>query len=112
MPLSRAVLDRIQGAFPENQWKEAEAIISQYGESSSPQGQERVQLCALQLSEGNISKLQEMIEYAKRDYRDIIFWAENPSESRLDTPEKIEAFNKMLRRLGAKWQVENEDNDT
>jgi hypothetical protein len=39
---------------------------------------------------------------AKRDYRDVLFWAEYPEESRLDTPEKRERVRKMFEKFGIK----------
>ncbi|MCX5867583.1 MAG: hypothetical protein NT009_08955 [Proteobacteria bacterium] len=45
-----------------------------------------------------------MMKRVRNDYRNIIFWVENPVEAKLDTPEKIDEFNKMLKRLDANWQ--------
>ena len=39
---------------------------------------------------------------AKRDYRDVLFWAENPEEAKLDTPEKRERIKKMFEQFGIK----------
>jgi len=39
---------------------------------------------------------------AKRDYRDVLFWAENPEEARLDTPEKRARVRKMFEKFGIK----------
>ena len=49
-----------------------------------------MQLAILKLSDGSEEKLGEFVAVAKRDYRDVLFWAENPEEARLDTPEKCE----------------------
>jgi hypothetical protein len=112
MRLPSSVLARIKRDYAEASHKEVEAMLSTYGEEPFQKEQERVLLYLLELSRGDVEKVAELLEYAKRDYRDIILWAENPSESRLDTPEKVEAFNKMLKRFGAKWQIPNESNDT
>ena len=37
---------------------------------------------------------------AKRDYRDVLFWAEYPEEARLDTPEKRKAVRELLEKFG------------
>ena len=56
----------------------------------------------MKLSEGNEEKLREFVVVAKRDYRDVLFWAENPEEARLDTPEKKEQIKKMFEKFGIK----------
>ena len=56
----------------------------------------------LKLSEGNEEKLREFVAVAKRDYRDVLFWAENPEEAKLDTPEKRERIKKMFEKFGIK----------
>jgi len=112
MQLPSSVLNRIQRDYAEPHHKEVETTLSTYGEEPYQKEQERVLLYILELSRGNVEKVAELVEHAKRDYRDIILWAENSSESHLDTPEKVEAFNKMLKRFGAKWQIANENNDT
>jgi len=63
---------------------------------------ERVQLAILKLSEGNEEKLREFFAVAKRDYRDVLFWAEYPEEARLDIPEKRERVRKMFEKFGIK----------
>jgi len=40
--------------------------------------------------------------YAKRDYRDVLFWAEYPEEAKLDMPEKRERVRKMFEKFGIK----------
>ena len=44
----------------------------------------------------------EYVAVAKRDYRDALFWAEYPEESRLDTTEKRERVRKMFEKFGIK----------
>lgn len=44
-----------------------------------------------------------MLEYvaaAKRDYRDVLFWAENPKEARIDTPEKRKMVIELCKKFG------------
>ena len=43
---------------------------------------------------------RELIAVAKRDYRDVLFWAEYPEESRLDAPEKRRRMRELLEKLG------------
>jgi len=77
-------------------------LLDSYGVESYERERERVQLAILKLSEGNEEKLREFVAVAKRDYRDVLFWAENPDEARLDTPEKRERVRKMFEKFGIK----------
>jgi hypothetical protein len=77
-------------------------VLDGYGVESYERERERVQLAILKLSEGNEEKLREFVAVAKRDYRDVLFWAENPEEARLDTPEKKERIKKMFEQFGIK----------
>jgi hypothetical protein len=75
-------------------------LLDSYGVESYERECERVQLAILKLSGGNEEKLREFVAIAKRDYRDILFWADNPEEAKLDTPEKRERFRKMFEQFG------------
>ena len=77
-------------------------LLDIYGVESYERERERVQLAILKLSEGNEEKLGEFVAVAKRDYRDVLFWAENPEEARLDTPEKRARVRKMFEKFGIK----------
>ena len=77
-------------------------LLGSYGVESYERERERVQLAILKLSEGNEEKLHEFVAVAKRDYRDVLFWADNPKEAKLDTPEKRARFRKMCEKFGIK----------
>jgi hypothetical protein len=79
----------------------AKALLQTY-QSESAIGRLRVQLAALKLSGGKLEKLARYIDDAKRDYRDVLYWAEYPDDARLDTPEKIARFEAMCKRFGIK----------
>ncbi|MEI6634769.1 MAG: hypothetical protein WCP22_13270 [Chlamydiota bacterium] len=111
MRLPISVLQIVQRDFAEKDQQEVETILSSYGQEASEKGRERILRDILLLAKGDKKQVQELIDRAKRDYRDIIFWAEYPSESKLDTPSKIEQFNKMLKQLGANWQVPSKEED-
>ena len=96
------VVAAIQATFPEGARARVLELLDRYGAESYERERERVQLAILKLSEGNEDKLREFIAAAKRDYRDVLFWAENPEESRLDTPEKKERIKKMFEKFGIK----------
>jgi len=92
----------VQKTFPESNWENVIQLLDEYGVEPYERERERVQLAILKLSEGNEEKLGEFVAVAKRDYRDVLFWAEYPEESRLDTPEKRERVRKMFEKFGIK----------
>jgi hypothetical protein len=103
MPGSRAeVVAVVQKTFPESAHARVIELVHRYGVESYERERERVQLAILNLSAGNEEKLREFVAVAKRDYRDVLFWAENPDEARLDRPEKRERIKKMFEKFGIK----------
>ena len=94
------VIAAIQKTFPESSWGHVLVLLDTYGVESHERERERVQLAVLKLSEGNEEKLREFVTVAKRDYRDVLLWAEYPEEAKLDTPEKRERFRKMCEKSG------------
>ena len=92
----------VQKAFPESAHARVIELLDSYGVESYERECERVQFAILKLSEGNEEKLREFVAVAKRDYRDVLFWAENPEEAKLDTPEKRERIKKMFEKFGIK----------
>lgn len=59
-----------------------------------------MQVAVLKLSAGSEAKVREYVAVAKRDYRDVLFWAEYPEESKLDRPEKRQRVRKMFEKFG------------
>src|SRR5438309_3024073 len=103
MPHSRdEVVAVVQRAFPESAHARVLELLDTYGVESYERERERVQLAILKLSGGDEERLREFVAVAKRDYRDVLFWAENPEEARLDTPEKRERIKKMFEKFGIK----------
>jgi hypothetical protein len=103
MPYSREdVVAVVQKSFPESSRASILELLDGYGVEPYERERERVQLAILKLSNGSEEKLREFVAVAKRDYRDVLFWAENPEESRLDTPEKRERVRKMFEKFGIK----------
>jgi hypothetical protein len=96
------VLAAVQKALPESSRARVLDLLDSYGVESYERERERVQLAILKLSAGSEEKLREFVAIAKRDYRDVLFWAENPEEARLDTPEKRERVRKMFKKFGIK----------
>src|SRR5213082_4282042 len=103
MPHTRdEVVAVVQKTFPESAHSRVLELLDSYGVESYERERERVQRAILKLSEGNEEKLRQFVAVAKRDYRDVLFWAENPEEARLDTPEKRERIKKMFEKFGIK----------
>ena len=103
MPHSRdEVIAVVQKTFPESAYAHVFELLDSYGVESYERERARVQLAILKLSGGNEEKLREFVAVAKRDYRDVLFWAENLEEARLDTPEKRERVRKMFEKFGIK----------
>ena len=96
------VIAAIQATLPESSRARVLELLDRYGVESYERERERVQLAILKLSGGTEEKLREFLAVAKRDYRDVLFWAEYPEESRLDTPEKKERIKKMFEKFGIK----------
>ena len=92
----------LQETFPETSWSRVLELLDTYGVESYERERERVQLAILKLSERSEEKLRQFVAVAKRDYRDVLFWAENPQEARLDTPEKRARIKKMFEKFGIK----------
>ena len=102
MPHTRdEVVAIVQKTFPETAHARVVELLDSYGVESYERERERVQLAILKLSEGNEEKLREFVAVAKRDYRDVLFWADNPEEAKL-TPEKRERLRKMFEQFGVK----------
>ena len=58
----------------------AHAELSRYGTEVHEREADRVRLAMLKLSSGRFERLAEMVVAAKRDYRDVLMWAESPAE--------------------------------
>jgi hypothetical protein len=88
---SDSILASVRALFPSGAWPGVLDLLDTYGVESYERERERVQLAILKLSQGSEEKLREYIVVAKRDYRDVLFWAENPEEALIDTPEKAKS---------------------
>ena len=96
------VVAAIQATFLKSSRARVLEFLDSYGVESYERERERVHLAILKLSGGSEEKLREFVAVAKRDYRDVLFWAENPDEARLDTQEKRERARKMFEKFGIK----------
>ena len=97
---TRDVLASVRATFPKRSWLGILDLLDTCGVESYERERERVQLAILKLSEGSEHKLREYVAVAKRDYRDVLFWAEYPEESKIDTPEKRQKVRELLEKFG------------
>lgn len=96
----RQVQKAIKQAFPNSDAFQILARLDAYGTEDYERERERVQLAIVALTEGVEDKLDDYIAVAKRDYRDVLFWAEYPEESKVDTPEKKHRLRELFVKLG------------
>src|SRR2546426_4046622 len=96
------VVASVEATFSKSSWARVLELLDSYGVEPYERERERVQLAVLELGAGSEEKIREYVAVAKRDYRDVLFWAEYPEESRLDTPEKRERVRKMFEKFGIK----------
>ena len=81
-------------------WAGVLELLDSYGVEPYERDRARVQVAILKISAGSEEKVREYVAVAKRDYRDVLFWAEYPEESKLDTPEKRQRVREMLEKFG------------
>jgi hypothetical protein len=62
--------------------RKAEAALAEYGVAPHEREAPRVKLAILKLSQGQLDRLADLVSHAKRDYRDVLMWAEYPEEGR------------------------------
>src|SRR5438045_8494089 len=96
------VVAAIESSFPTINSARVLELLDGYGVESYERERERVQLAILKLSNGSEEKLREFVAVAKRDYRDMLFWAENAEEARVDTPEKRDRVRKIFEKFWIK----------
>ena len=81
-PAQRAlVIAKISRIFPQRQTSEVLEILDRYGLSEHERERERVQLAILKLcDEDGKGDPAAYVETAKKDYRDVLAWAEYPNQ--------------------------------
>ena len=82
MPHTRkSVVLAVAELFRHEDLADVMAILDLYGVKSYERERERVQLAILKLSEGDAGKLLHYLDVAKKDYRDVLYWAEYPPDA-------------------------------
>lgn len=104
------ILDKVARYWPDVDPREIMSILDECGAVSSERGRARVQLAILKLSEGQRDQLPELVRMAKRDYRDVLAYAEYPEQMRLGfvgmsklSPNELEAIKRRDRKQYRKW---------
>lgn len=69
--------DIVRRMFSPEQREAALRELGRYGTEPHEKEAERVRLAILDLSRGNLDELTRLVEAAKKDYRDLLMWAEN-----------------------------------
>jgi predicted DCC family thiol-disulfide oxidoreductase YuxK len=95
---------------------EREQVLSElqrYGRQTYEREADRVRLAILKLCEGRRDRVTELVAAAKRDYRDVLMWAEYPAEgqalwsARADLSEqerrRLETLRQQDRRQYEEW---------
>jgi hypothetical protein len=62
--------------------EEVRAALAEYGALAYERDVPRVRLAIVRLSSGRIDRVRELVGLARRDYRDVLVWAECPEEGR------------------------------
>jgi len=94
--LNEAVRKKIESEFDSSARDEIAELLIRYKYNE----RERVQLDILHLADGDGEEVSRLVNKANEDYRDIIYWAEYPEESRIDTPEKKRRMCELFKWLG------------
>ena len=97
--------------FPDpKQRSAAEAALRRYGTESCENEPTRVRLAVLKISGGDLDRIRSNIATAKRDYRDILAYAEYPRQMGQDSWKLSPAQNRELvvadRREYEDWLLE------
>ena len=76
LPDRKDLMNAIEVLFPEEEQQLALTLLEGYETGLWKESRERVQMAALVLSEGDIGKLKQFIEEARKDYRNVLYWSE------------------------------------
>ncbi len=71
------ILQGVQQHFPQQSPERIMDLLDLYGLEPNEQQRERVQMAILQLSNGDLHRLFELIELAKHDYRSLLHQADH-----------------------------------
>jgi hypothetical protein len=75
--LPARVVAQVQTRFQPDDRPAALELLQRYGHAPHELEQERVWLAMLDVSHGSLDKLRQAVELGKRDYRDVLVWADD-----------------------------------
>jgi hypothetical protein len=70
------VLRAVSQHFPAGERATVFDLLDQYGPEGHHRERERVHLAIVRLSRGDLDQLRKLVGYARRDYRDVLYWTE------------------------------------
>ena len=101
------VIAKIKQCFPGEDQGEILSVLDRYGFESHERERERVQIAILKLSEGDLTRLHKEVDVAKRDYKDVLAWAEYSEGMKYATwlmdKEKVREINKRDQKQYLDW---------
>jgi len=62
----------------------------------------RVKLSVVKLSEGKLAEVKRYVEAARRDYRDVLLWAEYPNSAKVGPPAARPTAESRARQISAR----------
>jgi hypothetical protein len=89
----------VRSLFPASDTQTILSILDQYGVHDWEREKERVQLAILKLAAGNEAQLLYFTGIAKKDYRDVLMWADNPPTQEQATAD-LERAKAILQQWG------------
>jgi hypothetical protein len=90
----------VRAAFPNEDVESIMDLLQLYGLQAYERERERVQLAIVKISKGDIDSLLEFISAAKRDYRDVLMWADSTAVTPVQAVEMITDIASMLEQSG------------
>ena len=83
--------------------REARTVLASYGKETWQPEPIRVHMACLKLAAGNVAELEQYVQRACVDYRDVLAWAEYPAYMKADTPEARGEAMEADRRQLQEW---------
>lgn len=90
--------------FEEEQFAAVMAILRGYETNRRGAAPDRVHLAALKLANGSVETLRCSIESAKRDFRDVLAYAEYPQYMERVVPGRDLSADERLRIIDSDWK--------
>jgi hypothetical protein len=94
----------VRREFPDEQFAEVMALLNEYGTQKWQRGVPRVQLATLKLAQGSVEKLRTLVESTKRDYRDVLVWAEYPAYHKIGFRVRELPIRKQREIIDSDWK--------